>query len=185
MKIEIDCLECGKQFEVYQSEVDRGGGKFCSTDCGYENKRNRVNVICAKCDVEFETRLYYLGRGGGKYCSLSCSNSNRASLLKGHKQSDKHIQNRIKKGEDHYAWRGGMKIQNGYRFIKVGKGYKPEHRIIAEKALGRLLERGEIVHHFNGDRLDNRNKNLLVCTKSYHQCLHRKMSSLYMQEHFS
>lgn len=80
-----------------------------------------------------------------------------------------------------------MKIQNGYRFLKVGPsgGYKAEHRIIAEKALGRPMKMGEVVHHFNGDRLDNRNQNLMICSKTYHQCLHRKMSQLYMQEHFS
>lgn len=75
-------------------------------------------------------------------------------------------------------WNGGSKIHNGYILICQGSGrYREEHRIIAEKALGRLLRKDEIVHHINGIKDDNRNSNLLICTKSYHQQLHRKMEA--------
>ena len=37
------CKECGKKFETYQSNVDRGQGKFCSRSCGvkYNNRKKR------------------------------------------------------------------------------------------------------------------------------------------------
>lgn len=49
----------------------------------------------------------------------------------------------------------------------TGKGYakvfgKAEHRVVAEKMLGRNLQRGEVVHHMDGDKRNNAPENLMV-----------------------
>lgn len=48
------------------------------------------------------------------------------------------------------------------------------HRKIMENVLGRKLDRKEVVHHLNHDKLDNRPENLAVISASAHALLHFK-----------
>lgn len=75
------------------------------------------------------------------------------------------------------------KHKTGYVMLRVDFGVrKKEHVHIAEQVLGRELKRGEMVHHINGDRSDNRKCNLLICTISYHTWLHWKMTQTQRKE---
>lgn len=65
---------------------------------------------------------------------------------------------------------------DGYVLVNLGHGERQyEHILVAEKAIGRKLRRGEVVHHINFVRHDNRNENLLVCSIAYHLQLHARM----------
>ena len=53
------------------------------------------------------------------------------------------------------------------------------HVEIAERALGRKLPSGAIVHHANGIPTDNSNENLIICPSvSYHRILHIRMRAM-------
>ncbi|MBU1092565.1 HNH endonuclease [Patescibacteria group bacterium] len=77
-------------------------------------------------------------------------------------------------------WKGGSFIQDGYRFVmnkthpKAVKGYVFEHRLVAEKIIGRPLNKNEIVHHLDGNRLNNTVENIVILSRAEHARLHLK-----------
>lgn len=123
---------------------------------------------CETCGESFDLYTKRL-----RYCSNSCFSKTRIGPLNPNWRGEEHVEPRT-----------------GYVLRRVGTKptgqpkYRQVHRLIAEKALGRLLRPHEVVHHINGDKADNRNANLLICDRPYHAGLHHKMSLLYAQEHF-
>jgi hypothetical protein len=47
-------------------------------------------------------------------------------------------------------------------------GWYYEHRLIAERQIGRILRSWETVHHISGDKTDNSYDNLFICTRREH-----------------
>jgi len=93
----------------------------------------------------------------------------------------------LRSGANHPNWKGGRVIDpRGYVLIRVGKdhpladvrGYAYEHRIFAERYIGRKLKKGEEIHH-KGERSNNA-QDMIAVTKSRadHKALHRKRTDL-------
>jgi hypothetical protein len=69
----------------------------------------------------------------------------------------------------------GGTLNLGYRLIWIPshprankQGYVREHHVVMERSIGRYLKFGEVVHHKNGDRSDNKIENLQLMTKVEH-----------------
>lgn len=81
-------------------------------------------------------------------------------------------------GKESASFKGGTFIdQSGYIRVRGMRGMPLQHRLIAERVIGRKLRAVEVVHHINGNKQDNRNENLLVCTNSYHRLIHTRMDA--------
>lgn len=94
------------------------------------------------------------------------------------------------RGANNPAWKGGRHVDSrGYVTVvvddddeigmamvrakpshtKYGWCHIHEHRLVMAHHLGRPLDRGEVVHHINGNRTDNRIENLsLVASRAEH-----------------
>jgi hypothetical protein len=103
------------------------------------------------------------------------------------KRKEKHGPDAVKK--PYTKWPDGRRVlPAGYVIIRVPVGhphaydtrsrgsttYAYEHIVVAMQTLGRPLRDGEVVHHINGRRDDNRPENLRVLTASEHMRLHHK-----------
>lgn len=80
-------------------------------------------------------------------------------------------------GSRNGSWKGGVRIdRHGYRLVyspghphAASNGCVREHRLVAEKTLGRFLTPCEVVHHLDDDPSNNSPDNLMVYdTNSQH-----------------
>lgn len=93
----------------------------------------------------------------------------------------KNLWDKIPKGEQSRMWKGGRwQDKDGYIRVFIEKHPRLttrrdifEHILIVEKKLGRYLKKGEVVHHINGIRNDNRPDNLIVISRAKHLRTHK------------
>ena len=86
-------------------------------------------------------------------------------------------------GSKNPMWKGGVIFDkfNGRIWIwcpdhpnSNHRGYVAKHRLEAEKKIGRYLRKDEIVHHKDGNKLNDDFNNIEVMTQAEHMSLHTR-----------
>jgi hypothetical protein len=116
-------------------------------------KPNRITpCLFTGCDLFCDT---YKGGGAG-YCT-------------------KHNRRRQRHGDPSVSLKPGYGFigSHGYKMLSINCKSAREHRVLMELHLGRKLLPTEIIHHINGDKVDNRIENLQIMSRSEHTKHHQ------------
>ena len=117
-------------------------------------------------------------------CACGCGNQVRR--LRGRRTApwNRYLDGHREKltGSRAIQWKGGRyRHGSGYIMRAAPPGhprgqYVLEHILVVESALGHYLRTTADVHHWNRDKADNRNQNLVACQdRAYHMLLHRRL----------
>jgi IMP dehydrogenase len=151
----VQCDECGKEYEILIS-----------------NRKASQKKKLGTCHE------------GLDYCKPCAFKKIAAPKLKEIQKTPswKEKQHLSHKGQRQYQWRldykaGKASTPRGYIQVQDGNGrLRPEHAIIVEKLMGRLLTKEERIHHINLDKSDNRVENLWCCVdQKQHMLLHAQL----------
>ncbi len=163
------CRNCNKDFQVWQATIESGKrkgkewGVFCGRSCRnsgkfhhkYNGGIDKTVRTCKNCAKDFIITIQMTRDRPAIFCTILCANKYNRQPTKGFTIST-----------------------NGYRQLYMPNHinaigcYFPEHRYVMEQSIGRYLATGEIVHHKNRDKLDNRLENLVIMTPSEHAIEH-------------
>ena len=148
------CPVCDSAFLAERSSHHGVDGLriYCSKKCRDEGKKTGSSKVCVCCGNEF-----YLSpaaqrqRGEESCCSKKCAYE-------------------FYTREQSASWKGGEYIDSTVGDVRVNfpragwlSDWVGQHRLVATKAIGRMLKRTEPVLHIDGNKRNNDPSNLFIC----------------------
>lgn len=134
-----------------------------------------VIKICESCGSKFENRP---GKNGHVYHAKRHCNR-RCWLSRYNKEDREHSVTGAIRGAttNKIRYRGTQKKSGAKTYVKEDQ--KHQHRVVAERILGRTLRDGEVVHHEDRDRKNNDPRNLVIFARAgdhirhHHNCINK------------
>lgn len=144
------------------------------------------HFVCDKCKKEFtreasKVSQSRLNNNFSHFCQICFDYGYVAKM-----GIDKQVQNLEKKVGGKYVDACGytrvyVGPKTGRKLKSVNKecyGSVREHILIMENHLGRALEKGEVVHHIDGNKQNNQIENLDLCSVKEHNNCHAKIEQI-------
>lgn len=123
-----------------------------------------IERFCSNCGASVKRYSSQFSNPDRTFCNRTCQGAYRSRHARGAQAAN---------------WQGGSRKSGAYVEVYAPwascanqRGYAPLHRLVMELTLGRALRPDEIVHHIDGDSLNNDPGNLRVMSQSEHARLH-------------
>jgi hypothetical protein len=131
---------------------------------GLPSNKYFIKTICSNCGGEYFQDRSNFYKAKASLCSRQCRKEWVSNLegIKKYKRGDR---------------KGPILVKVSNHPNADRQGYVPEHRLVMEKFLGRILTKQEIVHHINMNQQDNNIENLcLFNTNTDHFLCHGSLN---------
>lgn len=120
-----------------------------------------VSTICDECGASISMPSSQFKRSKNHFCSRQCH-----MIFMNRELNPTRMTDEVKE-----------KLRTARLGTGEGKTYsktygRHTHRVVAEEMLGRPLEKGEIVHHIDGNKRNNNPENLMIMTQAEHCRVH-------------
>lgn len=168
----IKCQVCEKTFEAQTCTKRKVCSQKCQAILASIRNLTGVNKLCQVCGKEFYVQQWQIKKGVGRFCSPKCRVAYLSIIFSGQNSP-------AWKGEDHsYIDTDGYVQVRSPNHPKAINKYIKRAILVAEKKLGRPLKLGEITHHINQIRDDDRLENIIIMTRAEHNRIHHAKSRI-------